>query len=283
MTKSVLYGALVSLPLLLFSCGTGDGHDDRSDLFLRGKVKSVTENQFHAVVTPDGDVVKGAFFRTEGEWDFVERFNKDGMFTSISYLDRDGDTISKSIYSYDEKGKLASKSFYDPTLKRRTEYEYDTRGRVKLAYDFDEDGDLMLVTSTEYNDDTLIETSTTFNKQGKYLRQSISQKNKKGFVTDYKFYNEERKLGNWRKEVHADDGKLLEMSVLNQDETVAFMVKCMYNKQGDLTLCEPVSEEDEYLSDRYVYEYDKKSNWRRRIHFKGDSAYSVTERVIEYY
>lgn len=81
----------------------------------------------------------------------------------------------------------------------------------------------------------------------------------------------------------ADDGKLLEMSVLNQDETVAFMVKCMYNKQGDLTLCEPVSEEDEYLSDRYVYEYDKKSNWRRRIHFKGDSAYSVTERVIEYY
>ena len=283
MTKSILFGALVSLPLFFFSCGSGDDHSDLSDSSLRGKVKSVTEKQFHAVVTPDGDVEKGAFFRTEGEWDFVQRFNKDGMFTSISFLDRDGDTISKSIYAYDEKGKLASKSFYDPTLKMKSEYEYDPQGRVKMAYDFDADGDLMLVTSTEYNDDNLIETSTTFNKQGKYLRQSILQKNKKGFVTDYKFYNEERKLGNWRKETHADDGKLIEMSVLNQDETAAFIVRYLYNKQGDLTLSQPVSEEEEFLSDRYVYEYDKKSNWRRRIHFKGDSAYSVTERVIEYY
>jgi len=283
MTKSVLCGALVSLPLFFFSCGDDGGRNDRSDLSLRGKVKSVTEKQFHALVTDEGDIVKGAFFRTDGEWDFVEKFNKDGMFTSISFLDRDGDTISKSIYEYDDKGKLASKSFYDPTLKMRSEYEYDSQGRVKLAYDFDEDGDLMLATSTEYNDDNRIETSTTFNKQGKYLRQSVSQKNKKGFVTDYKFYNEERKLGNWRKETHADDGKLIEMSVLNQDETVAFVVKYLYNKQGDLTSSEPLSEDDEYLSDRYVYEYDKRSNWRKRIHFKGDSAYSVTERTIEYY
>lgn len=283
MTKSILYGALVSLPLFFFSCGGDGGRNDRSDLSLRGKVKSVTEKQFHALVTDEGDIVKGAFFRTEGEWDFVEKFNKDGMFTSISFLDRDGDTISKSIYEYDEKGKLASKSFYDPTLKMKSEYEYDSQGRVKLTYDFDEDGDLMLATSTEYNDDNLIETSTTFNKQGKYLRQSVSQKNKKGFVTDYKYYNEERKLGNWRKEIHAEDGKLTEMSVLNQDETVAFVVKYLYNKQGDLTSSEPISETDEYLADRYVYEYDKKSNWRRRIHFKGDSAYSVTERTIEYY
>ena len=90
-------------------------------------------------------------------------------------------------------------------------------------------------------------------------------------------------MGNWRKEVHADDGKLLEMSVLNQDETVYFIVKYEYNKQGDLAFCVPMSEMEEYVPDHYVYEYDKRSNWRRCVHFKGDSAYSVKERVIEYY
>ena len=282
MTKSVLYGAMVSLSLVFFSCGGGDARNDRSDLSLRGKVKSVTEKQFHAVVTQTGDIEKGSFFRLDGEWDFVEKFNKDGIFTSIAFLDRDGDTVSKSVYEY-EGGKLATKSFYDPGLKMKSQYEYDSQGRVKLVCDFDEDGDLMLATSTEYNDDNLIETSTTYNKQGKYLQQSVSQKNKKGFVTDFKYYNEERKLGNWRKEVHADDGRLIEMSVLNMDESVAFMVGYEYNKQGDLVLSSPASENDEYIADRYVYEYDKKSNWRKRIHFKGDSAYSVTERIIEYY
>lgn len=283
MVKNFLCGALASLAVFCVSCGSGDEHSDRADLSLRGKVKSVTEKQFHAVVSESGDIEKGSFFRTNGEWDFTERFNKKGMFTSISFLDRDGDTISKSLYEYDADGHLATKSFYDPALKMKSMYEYDSRGRVKMVCDYDGDGDLMLATSTEYNDENRIETSTTFNKQGNYLQQSISQKNKRGFVTDYKYYNEERKLGNWRKEVHTDDGRLVEMTVLNQDETVAFMVKYEYNKQGDLTMSVPISENDEYIADRYLYEYDKKSNWRRRIHFKGDSAYSVTERIIEYY
>lgn len=283
MVKKLLCGALVSLSVLCSSCGDSNKHSDREDVALRGKVKSVTEKQYHAVLSETGDVVKGSFFRMDGEWDYTEKFNSKGMFTSVSFLDRDGDTISKRIYEYDEDGKLATKSFYDPSLKVKSQYEYDASGRVKLVYDFDADGDLMVATTTEYNDDNRIETTTKFNKQGKYLEQSVSQKNKLGFVTDFKYYNNERKLGNWRKEVHADDGRLLEMTVLNQDESVAFMVKYEYNKQGDLVTCSPYSEDEEYIADRYLYEYDKKSNWRRRIHFKGDSAYSVTERIIEYY
>lgn len=283
MTDKFLYGTLLSLSIFCVSCADNGKPSDREDVGLRGKVKSVTEKQYHAVVTDPGTVEKGSFFREVDEWNFHEVFNSDGMFSSIAFLDRDDDTISKSIYEYGKNGRLETKSIYEENLLMKSHYEYDVLGRATIVCDMDGDGDLVYVTNTEYNDDNRIETSTTINKQGKFLRQSIVQKNKKGFVTDFKFYNDERKLGNWRKEVHADDGKLLEMSVLNQDESVDFVVKYEYNRQGDLVLCAPMSEREEYLSDHYVYEYDKKSNWRKRIHFKGDSAYSVTERTIVYY
>lgn len=282
MNKSII-AALVLSSLALLSCGGAKDGSDLKELGLRGKVKRVEEKKFHALQDGQGQVVKGNFYRGEGEWDFSERFDKRGMYQSIAFLDRDGDTVATQVYEYNQEGNLAQKSFFEGgnTLKMATKYEYDLLGRVSVAQDMDEEGYLMHASNTEYNDENMIETCTTIDNKGNFFSQTVTQKNRKGFVTEFKYVNNERTLANWRKEVRDEEGKLTEMMVLAPDETLLFKVKCSYNLQGDVV--SRIPSEEEYMSESFSYEYDKKSNWVKRIHFLGDSAVSVTEREIEYY
>lgn len=142
---------------------------------------------------------------------------------------------------------------------------------------------MMHTSNTEYNDENMIETCTTIDNKGAFFSQTVTQKNRRGDVTDFKYINNERELVNWRKETHDEEGKMTEMAVLTPDEKVIFKVKCSYNLQGDMVTMVPTSEETEFMSESYTYEYDKKSNWVKRIQYVGDSAVSVTEREIEYY
>ncbi len=285
MNKKGFVASFLVLALALVSCGGDASDNDLKDLGLRGSVKSVSEKKFHAVLGEDGSIEKGTFFRGEGEWDYTEVFDKRGKYLSIAFLDRDGDTVAMNRYEYGENGLLAFKRFYEggSTLKMSSQYEYDLLGRVTLLYELDEDNYMLRASNTEYNDENLIETCTTINNKGTMVGQTVVQKNRRGDVTDFKYYNEERVLANWRKETHDEEGKLIEMSVLNPDESLYFKLKCAYNLHGDLVSSVPSSEEDEFFSESYTYEYDKKSNWVKKIQFRGDSAVSVIERVIDYY
>lgn len=285
MTNKGFITGVLALALALVSCGGGSAENDLKDLGLRGNVKSVSEKKFHALQGEDGSVEKGAFFRGEGEWDYAEVFDKHGKYLSIAFLDRDRDTVATNVYEYDQDGKLTFKRFFEGghTLKMTSQYEYDLLGRVKLLYELDEEGYMMRTSNTEYNDENMIETCTTINNKGALVSQTVIQKNRRGDITDYKYFNEERSLSNWRKETHDEEGRMTEMSVLNPDETLYFKLKCTYNLQGDLVSSVPFSEEEEYMSESFTYEYDKKSNWVKKIQFLGDSAVSVIEREIEYY
>lgn len=285
MRNKGLFGSLLAVALVCVSCGGPSVENDLKDLGLRGKVKSVSEKRFHALQKENGEVVKTNFFRGESEWDYCESFDKKGNYLNIVFLDRDGDTVASNQYEYDEKGKLSFKRYYDEgkKLKMSSQYEYDMLGREKVLYELDEEGYLVCASNTEYNDENLIETCTSINNKGAFVRQTVVQKNKSGYCTDYKYFNEERVLSNWRKETHDEEGKLLEMKVLNPDESLMFKVKYEYNLQGDLVNTTPFAEEEEYMSESFVYDYDKKSNWVRKIQYLGDSLVSVTEREIEYY
>lgn len=267
------------------ACGSEVKECDLTNVGLRGKVKSVTEKKYHAVLLSNGAVEKTFFFRGEDEWDYEEVFDKKGNFLSMAFLDRDGDTIGKNVYEYGEDGKLAFKRYYEngKNLAMSSQYEYDMLGRVKMVYDLDEENYLARANSTEYNDENLIETTTTIDNKGKFLSQTILQKNKKGYCTDFKYYNDERVLSNWRKEKHDEEGKLLELSVLNPDETIQFSVSYTYNLQGDVVTSQPKAAKDEFVPENFTYEYDKKSNWIKKVQYFGDSLVSVTERAIEYF
>lgn len=274
------------IALACMACGkeTREG----TDLYtngLRGNVKSVSEKKYHAVMDENQEIVRGPFFRNNGEWDCVAHFNKDGNYEEVVYLDRDGDIVERNVYEYGENRKVSTLQIFEDssTLKKKCLYQYDIKDRVSVIQELDEDGDFRLGTSIVYNDENLIETATTVNRLGTVLCRTITEKNRKGQVSDFKYYNEERKLTNWRKETHDDEGRLSEMVVLHADESLAFKVVNSYNLQGDLVKSEPFSEEEEFLNQRYTYVYDKKSNWISKIQFFGDSAVSVTEREIEYY
>lgn len=284
MKKNIVFG-LIGLAFALCSCGGSDSASDLTDLGLRGKVKNVTERRFHALTEPDGSVKKGVFFRGEDEWDYTESFDKRGKYQVIAYLDRDGDTVATNVYEYDKEGNLLFKRFLEEgkALKMSSKYVYDMLGRVKVVYELDEEDLMMHTSNTEYNDENMIETCTTIDNKGAFFSQTVTQKNRRGDVTDFKYINNERELVNWRKETHDEEGKMTAMAVLTPDEKVIFKVKCSYNLQGDMVTMVPTSEEAEFMSESYTYEYDKKSNWVKRIQYVGDSAVSVTEREIEYY
>ena len=67
MTDKILSGAFLTLSILCLSCADNGTPSNREDVGLRGKVKSVTEKKYHAVVTDPGNVEKGTFFREEDE------------------------------------------------------------------------------------------------------------------------------------------------------------------------------------------------------------------------
>lgn len=271
---------VVLLPLLLLM-GCKSEVSDRTDMNLRGDVKSLWERKY---VAEDvyGVAQKGKLISS-----VKCLFNKDGQMTATYWFNSDGDTIQRVIQIYDEKGQLTQKKMYGDfgELDFVSKFTYDEKNRVVEILDLDPDDFMIKRTVKGYNDDNLIETTLEYDKKENLTSKTIVQKNKEDLPKEVKIYNAERELVNFRREVYNEKKNLTEFTVFAPDETTVMLhAKLSYDRGGNLTSIETVGENNEaFEKEENVYQFDQKNNWIYQGHYVGGEIKELVNREIEYY
>lgn len=268
------------LPFLALM-GCSQSKNDRTDMNLKGNVKSVWERTYVADINDDV-ALKGKLMQSIK---FV--FNKQGRMEEVDWFDMDGDTVKRVCSEYDKNNVLVKRRIYNEFGKADgcSIFKHDEKGRVIETLFLDVDEYLVEREVIEYNDDNLIETSIIYGSKGEIVKKEVRQLDKKGLPKEIKIYNDKRELVNYRKEVYDESERLSQFTVYAADEqTILLMAALTYDNGGNLIKQEALDENGEaYQPDVYKYKFDKKSNWISNVQYVGDVAQTLTEREIVYY
>ena len=149
------------LPFLALM-GCSQSKNDRTDMNLKGNVKSVWERTYVADINDDV-ALKGKLMQSIK---FV--FNKQGRMEEVDWFDMDGDTVKRVCSEYDKNNVLVKRRIYNEFGKADgcSIFKHDEKGRVIETLFLDVDEYLVEREVIEYNDDNLIETSIIYGSKG---------------------------------------------------------------------------------------------------------------------
>lgn len=243
---------------LFFSCGGNSGSSDyynpNSDwvrLKLQGKVKAIKEIKFIAV---------GNFSEIVNGEKVKHIYNKEFLFNL------DGYKIEQNDYIPD--GTLANRIMYLYQNEKLIEYnEYDSQGLLfgTGKYEINDDGH-----PTRLNYKT---------NDGRYNWSETYKYDDQGNIIEVNHFRTEEAIDS--KEVyHFNDSGFLESSELTKDGKLITTNTYKMDKDGSRT-------EMKYSADNstftYIYNYDAKGNWIKKIVFENNSPSGVLIREIEYF
>ena len=169
-------------------------------------------------------------------------YNDRDEVIEIHKTDEEGETESKEIIEYDEKGNLKGRTKYDAAgnLQERTEFSYDERGNISSKADYNQKNNLESKTDYSYNEKNDIISSVQKNAGGK-LTESISiAYDERGNVT-------ERNI----RDFHPRKIKLI------YDHKDHCIEEEVYDQHGN-------------LSAKNIYEYDEQGNVISELNYNMD-------------
>jgi len=282
---------LAIIILALFVMGCSENKNDLIKQNLKGEVKSITENTYFAI-EKFGEITKG-----DKSNEFYELDNNFKLFNDLGNLIEQKNVWKRGNikYKYDSNNNLIEeKSFknYDRSSSELITYEYNLKnhlieknefeiieGKTKLdrksKYINDESGNPTL-TSVYYSDGLL-----RFKYTDEYINGKIRKENrfgKDGELTSKYIYS------------YDNNGNIIKEIKYSINNSISFVFETNIYKYNDKKdVIENISStlnillKNETNKFNYVYSYDKKNNFIKKIIFKDGTPTKIIERVIEYY
>ncbi|MBI4946431.1 MAG: hypothetical protein HY840_08525 [Bacteroidetes bacterium] len=221
---------------------------------LRGKVKSISENEYNAVQNAH-KVKKGA---STGSERYV--FNEIGNMIEQSIYNPDGTLFSNFTCTYDGNGnKIEQNRYTNGILFRRSTFTLDNNGNCTEETMYKPDGKLFRKFIYKYDD------------KGNKIEKNAYKPD--GSITEkftYKYDNNSNEIEENR---FIADGSIADKSTFKYDDNSNKTEENKHNPNGSIA----------YTS-TFKYEYGKNINWIKRIEFdQYKKPIVVVEREIEYF
>ncbi len=286
MSHKRFIGGIFSILLLITLSGcTAKKKTDLQEMSVQGKAKRITELQYLAV-EKFGKVEKGDPYRPEG-WDLIMDFDEQGYFSKTTSIDVQGEAVGYTDYLYNEQKQLVELLNYDAEggFSDKALRTFDEKGRVYEVAMINSNGGINGSVLVDYNDKARTVTETSYNAQGKQMRKEVRQLNKKSLPVETRIYDGKNNLINHRTETFGKNGLRESLTVfLPEDGSIEMNITFKYDKKGNLILQKGTDNEgQQFLPQRYEYEFDERGNWIKRVEYSGESPEFVLERQFEYY
>lgn len=281
--KNLKYIVMFSLCFLV-GC-EGRKENDLEKLFLKGKVKSMSEYRYRAEERY-GKVEKGEPFREEG-WDKLILFGENGMYVEAQHLTPNGDLVGKTVYQYDKENKKIMEQELDSEggLSEKITFSYNEDKKLYQVLRLNDMDGIVSSMMIDVRDDGKVE-HNYYGPSGLMLRREVMVMNRKGLPEETMIYSSEKKLVNHRKEEYNGNGQLEKLQVFApEDGTLIMTVNFTYDDSNNIILQEGVDNisREGFLPIKYEYEFDDKGNWTRCVEYEGSTPVFVVEREFEYY
>ena len=220
-------------------------------------------------------IEKNEYENKKLEYRYTYAYNAKGLMTEKIYqsLRRNESgfgsaTYVKTIYTYNQNGKIASGTEYlkDGRKKDKTIYEYSNKERT-------------VAEKKERDDD-------------EYVPEYISTYDTKGNLIERIFYDYYGKKERRVVEAYDTTNNRILYENYNENDQLSERTTYIYNAQNDIsqyTTLYPKEatgrDEDRSYTTKYVYEYDTQGNWTTKITFSDGDDYGSDEikRTLKYY
>lgn len=222
---------------------------------IKGSVLTVIETSFSISKDTTTEIKKG--LRTDST---IMSFNDFGNETKEASYSLNGSLSRRSSNRYDIWGNMVQLTGYNPDGSFQWKYDnkYNEKGN-QIEADWSNAMGIHNLTRYKYVYDlegNAIEEIQS-DSQGKVFKRITYIYDKAGRVTEYKSYDQDNVMNNHIINAYNINGNKISTSV--------------YTSNGTL-----------FEKTTYTYTYDDKLNWIKRIVFKNDTPYLITERRILY-
>lgn len=220
---------------------------------LNGKVKLLSQKKYKATQKENGpnDFVMGKLLEHK---EYV--YDTEGMLHSERSYDRDSVLLDSYTNQYTSKGNVTTITSEKGTEEITRDLKSGTRTRKVM----DPNGKVVETYKSKINDKGLPLETEVYGPNNRLIRKSVWERDVMGHVTVHE-------------EFVAD--------------TLVYRVESTLNKSGDPTYEVELNATDTIATRAFLYNYDGKSNWVRRItrHMPkgGKPYYTLSERAISYY
>lgn len=232
-----------------------------------------------------------------------ENYNEQGHKLDDTEFDKDGDQITKSIYTYDAAGHLLNERLVGEEDSQVIEYSRNETGRITEAktvygdgsfereciiYDaftethehFDIDGELSEKSVLHYDANKKLVRSERADEMGE-LRVVEYEYDEKGLCTGQLIKDEEDGLVANVLFTYDEVGNLLEERMHDPDGDITRSRTNHYDENGNLTESEYIDEEQGVYR-RYVNVYDEAGNVTESLEFWSEDSKPMVQVDYEY-
>jgi antitoxin component YwqK of YwqJK toxin-antitoxin module len=212
----------------------------------------------------------------------VMKYKNDKILERATF-NQQGNLTDKVTYFYDDKGNLKGENRYLATdvVQYKAEYDYDDKGRKVTEKHYDGNGKMDYETRYTYSGDKPVAVET-FNAAGEVIYVEKKTYDKDGNVlSDYSF---DKFDGKHMRDTYTYDKKGNRTAwETYEGDKIKMKVSYTFDKYNNITKVLAVDSEGAVVDSRlYNYEYDKTSNWTRKLYIQNDRPAVITERKITY-
>jgi len=229
---------------------TARNNTDWNKLQLKGDVKSFREIKFLAVdnfsIISDGEKIKHIY-------------NKEVLFNL------DGYKIEKNDY------------IPDGTLANRTVFLYKEDKLVEYN-NYDSQGILFGTGKYQTNDNGLVTELNYKTNDGRYNWSETYLYDKQGNVSEVNRFKSEEIIDSKELYIYGENGNV-ESSELHRANKLISKNKYNYDEEGNFNKLE-IGDASVYT---YIYSYDARGNWIKKIAFENENPSGILVREIEYF
>lgn len=271
--KKRLIGLIIISFILFAFTGEKGKKNDPTDLNLKGKVKSLTEINYKAVVMTGeiqtGDIIDKTIYSFNDKGNKIE----ENIYRADGSLDASGS--GKYNYKYDDKGNMIEENYY------RSYYDKSSNGWIsspnyeKNIYKYDNKGNM-------------IEENLYDEPKGSLFAKYICKYDDKGnnIEDDYYMYiNGDSLKSIFHIFKYDDKENIIEHNEYQADGSLYYKFIYNYDNIGNkieekcyIYTISPSLDYNYY----YKYVYDKTGNWIKKTTFENDIPEKITEREIKY-
>lgn len=282
--------------IILSSCSNDNQKNDLSDLNLKANVKSVLEISYGAQDN-FGKIEKGERNREKGLDTYIT-FNSEGNFieendfkksesSAESYLGINyQQLVSKKINKYDENGNWTGAKQYDSkgSLYQSWVAKYDDKGNRKEISSYDSEGKKIYNKKEKYDSKRNEIELSVYDSNGDLEDKLKSKFNKSNKKIEERSFKKHEELENIFIFKYDSEGNRIEYKMLSNTRELNLRGTKAFDNNRSVIESKTYTSSNKLVEDfKYVYEYDKKSNWIKQVVYNFGIPKYLIERKIEYF
>ncbi|MBL7786095.1 MAG: hypothetical protein JNM36_09335 [Chitinophagales bacterium] len=258
---------------------------------LKGNVKKITENRYHAS-EKDGKVVQGSKLQEEN--DLSNTYNEKGNIIENIRSDFKTKKIIKQVYIYNDQDLLVETKVFEITKNFTTSEKLKTRYELKYN-----DQGLNTETRTIFNDTLREITTAVFDKKGNKTQEdkkkpdtdelfahSVYGYDDYGNVIETQNFDKKNTLFNKGMFSFNQKGQQTEEIWEYPQQKATITKKIYYDANGNINKLDNKIQGNNPKGDtlqEFKYEFDDKGNWIKQIMILNGKVEGMSLRTIEYF